>query len=441
MKFENTAVFNFEGALRSMRNPLNSWAKSDSHYCLPNECVTCKYCDYQDAKNDPYNWEACAKYVDWTPYRIGENDIDLAQRLIKGGAEHSKFMRAIGVNVDITAPTYFNSELDTYKIGTVRNSCSFMHKGVSKTFDITDFETEPEIYEILSELPQKQYELNYPYETDEFKIYTCSNGRQYEIYKNGRIFSRPYEYIDTWGTGRHRKFERKECKPSKTSDGYFEINIGGRTGEKWQLHRLISTVWNPIENMNEMTVDHKNGDKGNNSIENLQWCTLAENISNGFKNGLYNRCNSLHSNYIKWRNSHTIVSPLEKENILKEYAGANLTELANKYNITKKQLYQLKATKITENQDLFITCYIWEQIINHLNILRLQYLDTKDEKYFLMIRQLLPMGYNYRYTWTANYAVLRNIYFQRCNHRLPEWHQFCNWIESLPYAKELITYG
>lgn len=140
MKFENIVVFNLEGALRGMRNPLNSWAKSDSHYCLPNECVTCKYCDYQDAKNDLYNWEACAKYVDWTPYRIGENDMNLAQRLIKGGPVHAKFMRQIFVSVDITAPLYWWKEMDTYKVGTVANSTSTMHKLASTPITIDCFE-------------------------------------------------------------------------------------------------------------------------------------------------------------------------------------------------------------------------------------------------------------------------------------------------------------
>lgn len=101
MKFENTEVFNFEGALRGMRNPMDSWDKLDSYYGINNH--------------------------EWC-YRIGEKDLDLAQRLIKGGSEHAKFMRQIFVSVDITAPRYWWSEFDTYKIGTTANSCSTMHK-------------------------------------------------------------------------------------------------------------------------------------------------------------------------------------------------------------------------------------------------------------------------------------------------------------------------
>lgn len=105
MKFENTEVFNFEGAFRGMRNPMNSWDKSDSG------------CEYEEH----VGWTAC-KYV------IGKNDLQLAQTLIKAGSEHRKFLRQIFVSVDITAPLYWWKEFSTYKVGTVANSTSTMHK-------------------------------------------------------------------------------------------------------------------------------------------------------------------------------------------------------------------------------------------------------------------------------------------------------------------------
>ena len=112
LKVENLRTFNWEGALRGMRNPLNSWAKSDSTF---------------DENGNVIN--------------IGENDLRLMKSLFKAGAEHRKYLRQIFVSMDITAPLYWISELDTYKVGTVRNSCSFMHKGVSKPFEISDFST------------------------------------------------------------------------------------------------------------------------------------------------------------------------------------------------------------------------------------------------------------------------------------------------------------
>ena len=109
IKLERTNVMNLEGAMRGARNPMNSWARSDSYY---NE-----------------NGE----------YVLGENDLDLAVRLRRAGSDHRKFIRQIFVSVDITAPLYWWKEFDTYKVGTVANSTSTMHKIHSKPFSRADF--------------------------------------------------------------------------------------------------------------------------------------------------------------------------------------------------------------------------------------------------------------------------------------------------------------
>ncbi len=113
MKFENTEVFNFEGAFRGLRNPMNSWAKSDS------------------------KWS-----TDGKSYLIGDQDMNLAQRLIRAGSEHRKFMRQIFVSVDITAPLFWWKEADQYKIGATTNSCSTMHKLASTPITLDCFETD-----------------------------------------------------------------------------------------------------------------------------------------------------------------------------------------------------------------------------------------------------------------------------------------------------------
>lgn len=127
--FENTEVMNFEGAFRGMRNPLNSWDKSDS-------CIS-------HSDHDPRAYTG-GFYLD-----IGPNDLKLAQRLIKSGSDHRKFMRQIFVSVDITAPSFWWPEFDTYKVATVRNSCSKMHKIHVKEFSREDFTTEgiDQVYE------------------------------------------------------------------------------------------------------------------------------------------------------------------------------------------------------------------------------------------------------------------------------------------------------
>jgi hypothetical protein len=117
IKIDNIEVFNFEGSLRGMRNPMNSWEKSDSFW---------KIDDIQ---------ERVELYKDNCGYVIGEKDLELAQRLISGGPVHSKFMRQIFVSMDIDAPLYWWKEMDTYKVGTTANSCSTMHKIHSNNID------------------------------------------------------------------------------------------------------------------------------------------------------------------------------------------------------------------------------------------------------------------------------------------------------------------
>jgi hypothetical protein len=197
IKLENTEVHGIARAIYSARNAMNSWDKSDSDFATD------------------------------TP---GENDLRLAKNLVKAGSDHSKFMRMINVTVDITAPMYWWKEADTYKVGTVRNSCSTMHKVHAKEFELDDFSHD--------HLPENNTVLDY--------------------------------------------------------------------------------------------------------------------------------------------------------------------------------------------------------IICALNVYRKNFLETKDKSWWWQIIQILPSSYNQRATLQLNYAVLRNIYHSRKNHKLDEWHDFCHWIESLPNS-ELIT--
>lgn len=123
IKIKNVEIFGWEAAIRGMRNPMNSWDKSDSY-----ENYTVTYEDYSEIRF-PY-------------YRVGAGDISLMKKLVKAGTDHSKFMRMINVTFDITAPLYWWKEFDTYKVGTVRNSCSTMHKVTSKEFTLDDFSHE-----------------------------------------------------------------------------------------------------------------------------------------------------------------------------------------------------------------------------------------------------------------------------------------------------------
>lgn len=126
IKFENTEVMGWEAAIRGMRNPLNSWEKSDSGY-------KCPY-----LKPEVGHTPSCCR----ENMCIGPNDLDLMKRLRNAGTDHRKFMRMITVYVDITAPLYWWKEFDTYKVGTVANSCSTMHKIHAKEFTLEDFSCE-----------------------------------------------------------------------------------------------------------------------------------------------------------------------------------------------------------------------------------------------------------------------------------------------------------
>lgn len=422
MKFENTDVWGFEHALRGMRNPMESWNKSDSVFHFV------KY--VEDTK-----FGINAERVDCC--KLGENDLKLAQSLIKAGSEHRKFLRQIFVSVDIDAPAYFMAELDTYKIGVTRNSSSFQHKGTSKCFEIDDFEVDDEIKEVLRIKNNEFPDLFYSYETNEFKIYTTENGRRYKVYKNGRVFALPFSYIDTMG--RTRDFPEKECVPSKTKSGYFELNIGGRNSERWLLHRLVAEVW--LDNPNNFrTVDHKDGNKANNCVENLEWVTLEENIKREWNNfeGF-----DLQKKYKNWKISSKI-NPADRLKIKDLYSkGYSQKQLSEIFEVGQAQISVIcrDSDSTSENRELFEHCWYWEQILDTLNSLRDKYLETKDYKYFRLIRQLLPQSYLYRSTITMNYENVLNMVHQRKNHKLSEWSEnFINWAKSLPYAKELIFY-
>lgn len=134
LKIENTEVIGWEHAIRGMRNPKNSWEKSDSGVCATHGPAHCADCVYTDCHADDV--EIGTKYI------LGGDDLTLMTTLRNAGTDHRKFMRMITVYLDITAPLYWWKEFDTYKVGTVANSCSTMHKIAAKEFTFDDFSCE-----------------------------------------------------------------------------------------------------------------------------------------------------------------------------------------------------------------------------------------------------------------------------------------------------------
>ena len=234
LKIENTEVMGWEHAIRGMRNPKNSWEKSDSVFTQ------------HELEDWPHN---TVKTFD----DLGPNDLKLMMTLRNAGTDHRKFMRMIAVYVDITAPLYWWKEFDTYKVGTVANSCSTMHKIHAKEFTTEDFSHEHLLEPKDVHLPDD----------------SCCN--------------------ETWeGCG--------------------------------------------------------------------------------------------------------VIAPID----------------------------------------------ILEETVHMLNKARKMFLETNDKKYWWQMIQLLPTSYNQKRTVMLNYEVLANIYKSRKDHKLDEWHTFCDWIKSLPYSELII---
>ena len=239
LKIEKVEIAGLEAAIRGMRNPKNSWERSDSVFITSDG-------DHHDICGNSGPWYGSDG---WEEVLIGENDLKLMTTLRNAGTDHRQFMRMITVYLDITAPLYWWKEFDTYKVGTVANSCSTMHKIADKEFAVDDFS---------------------------------------------------HEHLD--GVSRDMFIQNDYDQP------YF-------------------------------------------------FCSFEDML------------------YIQ---------------------------------------------------------------VEALNRARNLYLDTKDKKYWWQMIQLLPSSYNQRRTVMLNYEVLANIYKSRRNHKLTEWHTFCDWIESLPYS-EIIT--
>ena len=150
IKIENTEVMGWEHAIRGMRNPLNSWPRMDSYQP---HCLCCPRDDATEP-NEEHD-------ITVLPYVLGKNDHDLMMRLAKAGGAHAKYRRMIVVYADVTAPLYWWKEYDTFKVGTVANSCSTMHKVTAKQFDLQDFSHEHLTIASSVALQEVIYHLNY----------------------------------------------------------------------------------------------------------------------------------------------------------------------------------------------------------------------------------------------------------------------------------------
>lgn len=176
LKIEKTEVVGFEAAIRGMRNPKNSWEKSDSELGCEEVTGSHRFC--RECDDAIYIHDACSCGRGNTPgFVLGLNDYDLMIRLRNAGTDHRKFMRMITVYLDITAPLYWWKEFDTYKVGTVANSCSTMHKIADKEFTLDDFSHEHLnrtglfiLENIIADLNEWRAYFIYGFDSGEYKI-------------------------------------------------------------------------------------------------------------------------------------------------------------------------------------------------------------------------------------------------------------------------------
>ena len=231
IKFETNDVWGFEWAFKGMRNPMNSWDKSDSN---------------------------------WLFQEIGENDLALARKLINAGSEHRKFLRQIYVSVDITAPRFWWAEFDTYKIGVTANSTSTMHTIHKKPFERKDFSVE-----YICKIPQNRVPIIV--ETEEWRE------TEYEgvyVSNSGKVKQAAREIVRSDGKVIHLP----EREIAVTEDDYLRVKLHTTDGiHSCKLHRLMAKAF--IDNPNNYpVVNHKDGNKLNCNLDNLEWCSRLYNI-------------------------------------------------------------------------------------------------------------------------------------------------------------------
>lgn len=385
IKIEQTDVCGWESAIRGMRNPMNSWDKSDSIW---------------GEKREDGLWRYAAP-------QIGKNDLSLMKSLSKAGPDHGKFLRMINVTADITAPLYWWPEYDAYKVGTVANSCSKMHRLLHKPFEMSDFSFD-KLPGFKNEIKQFRPEID-----EEAEVWAYINN-DYEVSNQGRI--------------RHGA---KILSGSLHNDGYIVVTIYGK---QKAVHRYVAEAFiaNP-ENKKE--INHIDGNKQNNNADNLEWCTRAENQAHAVRTCLQ----PIKVSTYKGKFTDEQRSEIKR---LWDSGTVSKRKLAIRYGVSHTCICDIINDKYKYAEKANLYEVIARPLVDTLNELRDAYLATENIEtkkiIWYSILQLLPEGYNQKRTIQLNYQVLKNMYHARKNHKLDEWHTFCDWIKSLPYSELII---
>lgn len=397
IKIENVEVYGWEAAIRGTRNPMNSWDKSDSYKTYIENEQTGQRADFE--------------------FFVGDADLELMQKLAKAGTDHRKFMRMITVYVDVTAPLYWWAEYDTYKVGTVRNSCSKMHKLLSRPFEMSDFSFD-KLVGYRNEVKQYRPPIDEDMIANEVWV---DIDKEYSVSNFGRV---KHKFTDHY----------RLISGSIHSDGYVFVTLHG---EQFALHRLIAKTFHRDSYHNNLVVNHIDGNKQNNFASNLEWVTQQENVQHSHDNGFQPKGISTYTGKFT-------AEQREEIKRLWDSGEKSKREIARMYGVSHTCINDIISDKYKYAEKTNVFEEVARPIVDTLNELRDSYLncDDTDSKRMIWysILQLLPESYNQRSTLMLNYEVLANMYHARKNHRLDEWVDFCKWIESLPYS-ELLTGG
>lgn len=404
---DNVEVFNFKGAIRGMRNPLNSWDKSDSFCCI--DRLTCEGCPCEGVD------DTCNSTVGMENVIVGKNDLDLMRRLYKAGTEHRKYLRQIFVSMDITAPLYWWKEADTYRIGVTTNSCSTMHRLLSKPFEMEDFS--------FDKLPGykinvKQFVPEISEEMVAKEIWVRIDG-EYDVSCYGRIRHNFKNHYRLLGGSKHK-------------DGYIFVTLHGT---QTPLHRIVARYFHGQDYKEGLVVNHIDGNKQNNFADNLEWVTQADNVKHSVENGLQPKPVSTYKGKFS-KEERDYIKQLWEDGLMSK------REIARKYNVSHTCVCDIINDKYKYADSVNVYEEVARPLVDTLNELRDAWFDEEDadkkKHIWYAIIQLLPSSYNQRRTVTMNYENVMTIIKQRTGHKLDEWNQFVETLKGLPYITEIM---
>ena len=396
IKVEKIDVWGWEHAIRGMRNPLNSWDKSDSEFDI-------QYYDNDGNETEYYEVE------------IGKNDLDLMKKLYKAGTEHRKYLRQIFVSMDIIAPLYWWKEFDQYRINVTTNSCSTMHRLLSKPFEMEDFS--------FDKLPG--YKINVKQFVPEISEEMVAK----EVWIR---YDGDYD-VSCYGRVRHNfKNHYRLLGGSKHKDGYIFVTLHGK---QIQLHRIVAKLFHGQDYKEGLVVNHIDGNKLNNFADNLEWVTQSDNIKHSYDNNLQPNAVSTYKGKFT-QEERAYIRMLWEDGMMSK------REIAKKYNVSHTCINDIINDKYKYADSVNVYEEVARPWIDTLNELRDAWFNEEDvdkkKHIWYAIIQLLPSSYNQKRTVTMNYENVMTIIKQRTGHKLDEWNEFVEILKDLPYVKEII---